>query len=65
MHNVIDIEKVTLKHGKMIIRSLEVELETTVTSKGEGGLSFYVIHGYVEKSTQNRNKKINFHQPIF
>jgi len=52
------------KKGMMRVRSLEVELETVIESRGEGGLSVYVIHGEKEKITQTRNKiKINLVSP--
>jgi len=52
------------KKGMMKVRSLEVELETVIESRGKGGLSVYVIHGEKEKMTQTRNKiKINLVSP--
>ena len=40
----------------MRVRSLEVELETIVELKGEGGFSFHVVHGDIGGKTQNKNK---------
>jgi len=52
------------KKGMMKVRSLEVEVETVIESRGKGGLSVYVIHGEKEKMTQTRNKiKINLVSP--